>query len=107
VINGLAHDSQVSLDEFCEYYTNISASIDDDQYFQLMMNNSWNLKGDANTYKKFAKAEVMDHTTKPKQDSRYPKTPIQRSGQMSTANPLVQTSHYYKPAENASKSSAA
>jgi len=38
-----------------EYYTNISVSIDNDDYFALMMNNSWNLKGDANTYKKYDK----------------------------------------------------
>lgn len=40
-------DSRITLDEFIEYYTNISVSIDNDEYFQLMMNNSWNLKGDA------------------------------------------------------------
>jgi len=33
VINGKVHDSKVTLDEFVEYYTNISGSIDDDQYF--------------------------------------------------------------------------
>lgn len=48
-------DGRVSLDEFIEYYTNISASIDNDEYFNLMMNNSWNLSGDSNTYKKFDK----------------------------------------------------
>ena len=30
VINGKVHDSRVTLDEFVEYYTNISGSIDDD-----------------------------------------------------------------------------
>lgn len=45
----------MTLDEFIEYYTNISASIDNDEYFNLMMNNSWNLSGDSNTYKKFDK----------------------------------------------------
>lgn len=43
-------DSRITLDEFIEYYTNISVSIDNDEYFALMMNNSWNLKGDAQTY---------------------------------------------------------
>jgi hypothetical protein len=41
------HDSRITLEEFLEYYTNISVSIDNDDYFALMMNNSWNLKGDA------------------------------------------------------------
>ena len=43
----LAHpnsrDSKITLDEFIEYYNNISMSIDDDRYFDLMMTNAWNL----------------------------------------------------------------
>lgn len=54
-MNGNQADGQVTLDEFIEYYTNVSASIDNEEYFALMMNNSWNLSGDANTYKKFQK----------------------------------------------------
>lgn len=30
-------------EEFMEYYNNVSALIDDDQYFDLMMTNAWNL----------------------------------------------------------------
>jgi len=45
-------DGTVTLDEFIEYYTNVSASLDNDEYFAIMMNNSWNLSGDANSYKK-------------------------------------------------------
>ena len=41
------NDSRITLEEFLDYYTNISVSIDNDDYFALMMNNSWNLKGDA------------------------------------------------------------
>lgn len=48
-------DGQITLDEFIEYYTNISASIDNDEYFALMMNNSWNISGDSTTYKKYDK----------------------------------------------------
>jgi Ca2+-binding EF-hand superfamily protein len=43
-------DGRVSLEEFLEYYNNISMSIDDDKYFELMIKNAWNL--DNNTYKK-------------------------------------------------------
>lgn len=31
--------------EFCSYYSNISASIDDDDYFELMMRNAWHISG--------------------------------------------------------------
>lgn len=48
-------DGRITLDEFIEYYTNVSASLDNDEYFALMMNNSWNLSGDSSTYKKFDK----------------------------------------------------
>jgi len=35
------------LPEFNEYYNNVSASIDNDQYFELMMINAWKLYGEA------------------------------------------------------------
>ena len=40
-------DQRVTMDEFIEYYNNISASIDNDQYFELMMINAWKLYGEA------------------------------------------------------------
>lgn len=43
-------DNRISLEEFLEYYDNVSVSIDSDEYFALMINNSWNIKGDAYTY---------------------------------------------------------
>jgi hypothetical protein len=43
------------MDEFLEYYTNVSASIDDDMYFASMMNAAWNLQGDAAQYKQYSK----------------------------------------------------
>lgn len=36
-------DRRITLNEFTEYYNNVSASIDNDQYFELMMTNAWNL----------------------------------------------------------------
>ena len=38
-----AHDGKVTLNEFMDYYSNVSASIDDDEYFQVMITNAWNL----------------------------------------------------------------
>lgn len=45
-----ARDNRITLEEFLEYYDNVSISIDTDDYFTLMINNSWNIKGDAYTY---------------------------------------------------------
>jgi hypothetical protein len=36
-------DHKISFDEFIEYYNNVSMSIEDDRYFELMMTNAWNL----------------------------------------------------------------
>lgn len=38
-------DGVVSFDEFGEYYNDVSASIDEDDYFELMMRNAWHLSG--------------------------------------------------------------
>ena len=38
-----ARDRSVNMDEWIEYYQNISASMDNDDYFELMMTNTWNL----------------------------------------------------------------
>lgn len=39
----VAGDGKVTLNEFMDYYSNISAGIDDDEYFKLMITNAWNL----------------------------------------------------------------
>lgn len=38
-------DAEVTPDEWIEYYNNVSNSIDDDAYFEVMMTNAWNLDG--------------------------------------------------------------
>lgn len=37
--------SQVTYTEFCAYYSSVSASIDHDDYFELMMRNAWHISG--------------------------------------------------------------
>jgi len=39
------HNGQVGPDEFLKYYQGVSASIDDDSYFELMMRNAWHMSG--------------------------------------------------------------
>ena len=36
-------DGRVSYTDFEDYYSNVSAVVDDDNYFQLMLWNSWQL----------------------------------------------------------------
>lgn len=38
-------DGKVTANEFLVYYANVSSSIDDDDYFELMMRNSWHISG--------------------------------------------------------------
>jgi Ca2+-binding EF-hand superfamily protein len=38
-------DRSITMDEWLEYYNNVSMSIDNEEYFALMMNNAWNLDG--------------------------------------------------------------
>jgi len=71
------------------------------------MNNSWNLKGDSNPYKKFDQAWSQDETKPAIAKEKTPlfnnSKPIQRSGVTSEANSLVTTSNYYKPADSAAR----
>lgn len=36
-------DAKVTPDEFIDYYNIVSAIIDDDKHFELVVNNVWNL----------------------------------------------------------------
>lgn len=48
-------DQKVTLAEFIDYYSNISASIDNDEYFQLMITQAWNLNN-----RQYSKAVRME-----------------------------------------------
>jgi hypothetical protein len=52
LVNSTTPDGIVDGEEWEEYYSNISASIDNDQYFELMMNNAWKLNEGNKTYNK-------------------------------------------------------
>mgnify|MGYP001945643401 CR=1 FL=1 len=55
-------DGIVTEEEFLEYYTAVSASIDNDDYFEQMIDSAWNISGSAATYKKYAKGVAIDDT---------------------------------------------
>ena len=40
---GSRGDKKITFEEFVEYYNNVSLSIEDERYFELMMTNAWNL----------------------------------------------------------------
>lgn len=42
---GGVKDGKLTFDEFVNYYGNISASIDLDDYFELMIRNAWHISG--------------------------------------------------------------
>lgn len=45
-LGGGSRDRKITKEEFMEYYNNVSASIDDDRYFEVMMTNAWKLQGE-------------------------------------------------------------
>lgn len=57
-------DHIVTLEEFVEYYKHVSASIEDDRYFELMIRNAWNF--DNRTYQAGWAADL----TRPPQRAR-------------------------------------
>ena len=38
-------DNKVTYEEFEDYYKDVSASVDTDDYFELMMRNAWHIAG--------------------------------------------------------------
>ena len=38
-------DGKVTRQEFINYYANVSSSIDNDEYFELMIRNAWHISG--------------------------------------------------------------
>ena len=60
--NNDAPDHIVTKEEFEEYYNNISASIDRDDYFELMMNSAWNLDGSRVTQKGWSNKDTAPST---------------------------------------------
>lgn len=42
-------DGKITKEEFIDYYTNLSVGIENDDYFELMMRNSWHISGGENS----------------------------------------------------------
>ena len=89
------NDSQVTLEEFIEYYRNVGASLPDDDYFAVMINNSWNVNAKANTYQRQKPAVVCEDNASENLEYIHNYEPVRQSGQMSTENPMALTNRYY------------
>ena len=70
--NNNAPDHIVTKDEFMEYYNNVSASIDGDDYFGVMINNAWNLDGSRTVAKGWSNSSTapQKHTLQASASSR-------------------------------------
>ena len=75
---GQEKDYKVTKEEFHEYYNNISANIDNDEYFEVMMNNAWNLTEKPAVYQ----------AEKPWAQEFGRPTPVQRTGMESLESPF-------------------
>jgi hypothetical protein len=49
--NADTRNGSINHAEWTEYYNNVSMSIDNDEYFKVMMNNTWNMDGSRVTKK--------------------------------------------------------
>jgi Ca2+-binding EF-hand superfamily protein len=52
-------DGKVTRQEFVNYYTNISSSIENDEYFELMIRNAWHIEGGEGTAANSANRRVL------------------------------------------------
>ena len=52
-------DGMVTRQEFVNYYTNIGANIDLDDYFELMIRNAWHISGGEGQYENTANLRVL------------------------------------------------
>eukprot|EP00698_Gefionella_okellyi_P006736 TRINITY_DN1614_c0_g1_i1.p1 TRINITY_DN1614_c0_g1~~TRINITY_DN1614_c0_g1_i1.p1 ORF type:complete len:561 (-),score=121.51 TRINITY_DN1614_c0_g1_i1:504-2186(-) len=69
---GAAGGREITSEQFEEYYANVSASIDDDKYFELMMTNAWRLSD----------APVQQRSPQQSQQLRTVRLPVESSCSM-------------------------
>lgn len=93
---GQSKDGIITLDEWMEYYENVSMSIDDDAYFELMMNNCWrmntnttynnNKRGWSNKEESVSNQRNVQEAYHQRQERGRPATAKQEQPQTTNAN---------------------
>jgi Ca2+-binding EF-hand superfamily protein len=54
-----AGDGKITLNEFVNYYTNLGVSIDNEEYFELMIRNAWHMSGGVGAAENSANRRVL------------------------------------------------
>lgn len=57
--DSVTRDGCVTFHEFLEYYKSVSASIDDDDYFELMLRNAWHITGGQGQYQNTSNTRLL------------------------------------------------
>lgn len=90
ILFGAEPDGIVTMEEFEEYYANVSASIDTDEYFEVMMKNAWKLDEVSKNYEKGWRGEEEMKAPKASPPAALTRSPYKRGhgNQSSIDNPL-------------------
>ena len=90
ILIGGEPDGIVTMEEFEEYYANVSASIDTDEYFEVMMKNAWKLDEASKSYGRGWSGEEEIKAPKADPPAGLGKSPYKRGkgNQSSLDNPL-------------------
>jgi Ca2+-binding EF-hand superfamily protein len=90
ILIGGEPDGIVTMEEFEEYYANISASIGTDEYFEVMMKNAWKLEEASKAYEKGWRREEEIKASKANPPAGLGRSPCKRGqgNQSSLDNPL-------------------
>jgi len=73
-------DGEITPDEWCSYYDDVSASIDRDDYFELMMNSAWRM-GEYAKYSNKAKGTALEVGAKAARPGAVPPRGAQQAPQ--------------------------
>jgi hypothetical protein len=98
--NLASQDPSVEIDQFVDYFSNISALYDSDATFANVMKHTL---GSSTTQSQQAAQPQAQKIAQPEPEMRAKPQNVYRSGMGSQANPLNNTKDYYPPVNNATR----